>query len=82
MDFRREPTLWEARHVVSAAQWSHFDAFFEHERGQNERGNSQEQERHNHPGEEENANCIIFHASRCGLVGIGDARSRDEKGCE
>ncbi len=40
--------------------------------------NSQKQERDNHPGKEENANCIVLHARR-GLVAIGDTRAGDEE---
>ena len=43
---------------------------------------SQKQEGENHPGHEENANCIVFHVWRGGLVGIGDTRAGDEEGRE
>jgi hypothetical protein len=68
--------------VVSAGSTFTCDVLFERERAQNELNNSQKQGRENHPGHKENANCIVFHARRGGLVGIGDTRAGDEEGGE
>ncbi len=68
--------------TLSAELNSHiFDALFKRDGACKMKKNSQEQERDNHPGHEENANCIVLHA-RLGLVCIADTRARDEENRE
>ena len=43
--------------------------------------NSQKQERDDHPGEEENSNCVVFHTG-VSCVGSADTRVGDEEASE
>lgn len=74
IDFRSDPRLSETRtrNVVNRNISSAIACKMK---------NSQKQERDNHPGQEENANCIVFHP-RVGLVCIGNTRVGDENGRE